>query len=147
MRTHEVLVIYKQKTASGLDDQLNDGREFELFKGYHCHRKRISAHFSFIHFKFRNIASIKNKNSYFIPFTDCLKQMLFKTSSTQDANLNVHKTYRPRPGRKLGKYVQGKMSDYRSVSTDAVVQRCSVKKVFSKMYLNLQGNTCARVSF
>ena len=65
MRTHEVLVIYKQKTASGLDDQLNDGREFELFKGYHCHRKRLSAHFSFIHFKFRNIASIKNNKLIF----------------------------------------------------------------------------------
>ena len=30
---------------------------------------------------------------------------------------------------------------------EAVVQRCSVKKVFSEISQNLQENTCARVSF
>ena len=32
-------------------------------------------------------------------------------------------------------------------STEAVVQRCSVKKVFLEISLNSQENTCARVSF
>ena len=31
--------------------------------------------------------------------------------------------------------------------TEAVVQRCSVKKVFLEISQNSQGNTCARVSF
>ena len=32
-------------------------------------------------------------------------------------------------------------------STEAVAQRCSVKKVFLEISQNLQENTCARVSF
>ena len=31
--------------------------------------------------------------------------------------------------------------------TEAVVQRCSVKKVYLEISQNLQKNTCARVSF
>ena len=31
--------------------------------------------------------------------------------------------------------------------TEAVIQRCSVKKVFLEILQNLQENTCARVSF
>ena len=37
--------------------------------------------------------------------------------------------------------------DFSLVFTEAVVQRCSVKKVFLKISQNSQGNTCARVSF
>ena len=33
------------------------------------------------------------------------------------------------------------------IFTEAVVQRCSVKKVFLKISQNSQENTCARVSF
>ena len=33
------------------------------------------------------------------------------------------------------------------VATEAVVQRCSVKKVFLEISQNSQENTCARVSF
>ena len=33
------------------------------------------------------------------------------------------------------------------ISTEAVAQRCSVKKVFLKSLQNSQENTCARVSF
>ena len=33
------------------------------------------------------------------------------------------------------------------LKTEAVVRRCSVKKVFFEMLLNLQESTCARVSF
>ena len=35
----------------------------------------------------------------------------------------------------------------RMLKTEAVVQRCSVKKVFLKISQNPQENTCARVSF
>ena len=34
-----------------------------------------------------------------------------------------------------------------SIKTEAVVQRCSVKKVFLKISQNSQENTCARASF
>ena len=34
-----------------------------------------------------------------------------------------------------------------SLHTEAVVQRCSVKKVFLEIPQNSQENTCARVSF
>ena len=34
-----------------------------------------------------------------------------------------------------------------ALTTEAIVRRCSVRKMFLKIQQNLQGNTCARVSF
>ena len=42
--------------------------------------------------------------------------------------------------------LEKKQLKYRSI-TEAVVQRCSVKKVFLKILQNSKENTCARVSF
>ena len=36
---------------------------------------------------------------------------------------------------------------YNFINTEAVVQRCSLKKVFLEISQNSQENTCARVSF
>ena len=38
-------------------------------------------------------------------------------------------------------------SDFLNEVTEAVVQRCSVKKVFLEISQNAHGNTCARVFF
>ena len=50
-------------------------------------------------------------------------------------------------------YCKCKCEEYKGINwetvhyREAVVQRCSVKKVFFKILQNLQENTCARISF
>ena len=44
-------------------------------------------------------------------------------------------------------YVIMKLSIFLNTDTEAILQRCSVKKVFLEILQNSQQNTCARVSF